>query len=370
MDDKFLVNSKIEASYLLQGGTFESIAEFDLFSFEVLSKYIQDKERIRDIVSSKAFAFEVMFIKWANGTIFEDFIDFFFENLRTALKYHKDEILKFYVELDLNIHEALVSYQDSAAIARTTNLENKRTIVKSGFSSLGDIIESSLYPQLKLLYSVLTCSKDSSLYGNKTNFSNGKIVSELIDSSEIIEDVLKKLLSDVSLNQWRNISNHSSYKYNKNSNSIFCEYGTNNNNSVTLTYEEFFELFKSIDCIQLLLKACLELSATELSVKKKITSDDEHYELTKESIMSQIGNVLAVLNYDVLSVDKILNQWKINITDVSSLGTAKFQELGNELIPYFMCMYKVHGVMMELEAFDTKGRTFQKMSLGDLSKIK
>lgn len=370
MDNKFLVNSKREASYLLQEVKFESIAEFDLFSFKVLSKYIQDEKRIRDIVSSKSFAFEVMFIKWINGTIFEDCLDFFFENLITALEYHKDEVLNFYVEFDLNVHEALVSYQDSATLASTAHLENKRTIVKSGFSLLGDIVESSLYPQLKLFYRVLTLSKDSSLYGNTTNFSNGKVVSELIDSSEVLDALFKKLLRDVPLNQWRNISNHSSYKYDKSSDSIFCEYGSNNNQSVTLKYEEFFELFKYIDCIHLFLKTCLQLSSAELDVKKEIISNDEIYELTKESIMSQIGNVLAILNYDVLSIGKTLNQWKINITDTSSLGVDKFRELGNELIPYFVCMYKVHGVMMELEIFDTKGRTFQKMSIGDYSKIK
>lgn len=370
MDDKFLINSQREASYLLKGVEFGSVAEFDLFSAEVLSKYINDERRIKDIVSCKSFAFEVMFIKWAKGTVYEDFIDLFFKNLRVALEYHKDEIRTFYAEFDLQIHEALVSYQDSAVLADTAHLENRRTIVKSGFSSLGEIVESSLYPQLQLVYRILTCSKESSLYGNKTNFSNGKVVSELIDSSDIIEAVFKTLLRGVPLNQWRNISNHSSYKYNKNSDSIFCEYGNNNNSSVTLKYEDFFELFKSIDCIQILLKTCLELSSTELAVKKDVTTDDEHYELTIESIMSQIGNVFAVLNYDVLGVDKILNQWKIKITDVRSLGKAKFRELGNELIPYFICMYKVHGVMMELEIFDTKGRTFQKMSLGDYSKIK
>ncbi|MEL4341097.1 hypothetical protein AAEH92_10330 [Shewanella xiamenensis] len=370
MDDKFLINSQMEASYLLKGIEFESIAEFDLFSVKVLSKYINDEKRIKAIISSKAFAFEVMFIKWAKGTVYEDFIDFFFKNLRVALEDHKDEVRTFYAEFDLQIHEALVSYQDAAALANTAHLENRRTIIKSGFSSLGEIVESSLYPQLQLVYRILTCSKESSLYGNKTNLSNGKVVSELINSSDVIDAVLKTLLRGVPLNQWRNISNHSSYKYSKNSDSIFCEYGNNNNSSVTLKYEDFFELFKAIDCIQILLKICLELSSTELEVKKDVTTDDEYYELTIESIMSQIGNVFAVLNYDVLGVDKILNQWKIKITDVRSLGKIKFQELGNELIPYFVCMYKVHGIMMELEIFDTKGRTFQKMSLGDYSKIK
>ena len=134
MNDKFLINSQMEASHLLKGIKFQSIAEFDLFSVEVLSKYINDEKRIKDIVSCKSFAFEVMFIKWAKGTVYEDFIDFFFENLRVALEYHKDEVRAFYTEFDLQIHEALVSYQDSAALANTAHLENKRTIIKSGFS--------------------------------------------------------------------------------------------------------------------------------------------------------------------------------------------------------------------------------------------
>lgn len=372
MEDKALIYAKSEASYLLQGITFQSISEFELFSFELLNEYIIDKDRLADIVNSKSFACEVMFLKWANGTVFEDFVNFFFKNLRTAQKFHSDDTVKCYVDFDLKFHEALVSYQDSAAMSlvNATSLENKRTMVKSAFNSIGDIIESSLYPQLNLLYRILTCSKDSCLYSNNTDLNSGKIVSELIDSSEVIEAVLKRLLSNVPLNQWRNISNHSSYQYDKASDSIFCEYGTNNNNSVTLKYEELWELFKSIDCIQILLKTCLELSSFELVEMKRNVIDDERYEVTRESIMSQIGNLLAVLNYDVLSVEKILNQWKINISDVSSLGVIKFRELGSELIPYFAYMYKYHGIIMELEIFDIKGRTFQKMSLGDISKLK
>jgi len=367
MDDTFLSESKREASALLRGDTFGSIAEFDLHSIDLLNKYIKDKGSLKFIVSSKAFAYEVMFINGVKGTIFEDFMDLFFTNLNFALEDHKEDVLQYYVELDLNIHEALINYQDSAAIINVTNLENKRTIVKSGFTSLGDIIESSLYPQLELVYRVLTYSKGSSLYLNKNNFKKGKIVDELINSSEVIEAVLRQLLNGVALNHWRNISCHSSYKYNKTSDSIFCEFGTKNDKSVSLAYEEFFELIKSIDSIQILLKTCLELSSVELGVKKEIVSDDERYELTKESIMSQIGNALAILNYDVMSVEKILNQWKINIVDISSLGITKFREFGNELIPYFVCMYQVHGIVMELEVFDTKGRTFQRMSLGDIS---
>ena len=366
MSDKFLVNSTKEASYLLQGRGFGSIEEFDLFAYDALYKYIQDKERIKAIVKSKSFAYEVMFIKWATGTVFEDFICYFFDNLRIALKDHKEEILKLYVDSDLNIHEALVNYQDSAAMVNDINIENKRTKVKAGFNSIGDIIESSLYPQLKLLYGILQFSKKSSFYGKKTSFSNGRIVSELIQSSEVVEAVLEKLLINVPLNQWRNISNHASYKYNKNSDTIICEYGSKNQYSISVKYEEFFELFKSIDCIQLLLKTCLELSGFELCIKKEINNDDGRYELTKESIMSQVGNILAIFNYDVLSVDKVLNHWKINITDVNSLGINTFRELGNELGPYFLCMYKCHGLITELEVFDTKGRTFQKMSIGNL----
>ncbi|EPF7769912.1 hypothetical protein M2H38_20370 [Vibrio vulnificus] len=370
MIEEFLINSKREASFLTQGLKFESISEFDLFSFEVLSKYIHGKERVEDIVSSKSFAFEVMFIKWANGTVFIDFMDFFFANLRVALEHHEEEVLKLYIDCDLGIHEALVSYQDTAAMSSTaTNVDNKRTKVKAGFNSLGDMIESSLYPQLKLIYGVLTLSKSSSLYGKNTNLSNGKMVTELIESSEVVSSVLSSLLLDVSLNQWRNISNHASYRYTKSSDSISCEYGSNNSHSISFKYDEFGKLLKSVDCIQILLKSCVELSSFDLCVKKHTNNNDDRYELTKESVMSQIGNILAILDYDILSVDKVLNHWKINITDVNSLGVSAFRELGRELIPYFLCMYKLYGVFVELEVFDNKGRTFQKLSLGNIGSM-
>ncbi|HIF5857569.1 hypothetical protein [Vibrio parahaemolyticus] len=369
MDENFLINSKREASFLLQGRKFDSISEFDLFSYEVLSKYVHGKERIEAIVKSKSFSFEVMFIRWAEGTVFIDFIDFFFANLRIALEYHAEEVLELYVNCDIDIHEALISYQDFAVMSSITSVDNKRTKVKGAFSSLGDVIESSLYPQLRLVYGVLTLSKDSSLYGKKTNLSDGKIVSELIESSEVVRATLNSLLLNVSLSQWRNISNHASYRYIKSSDSILCEYGKNNTSSISFEYHKLGELLKSVDSIQILLKTCVELSSFDLCIKKHTDNNDERYELTKESVMSHIGNVLAILDYEVLSLDKVLNNWKINIVDVNSLGVNAFRELGCELMPYFLCMFKLYGVFVELEVFDTYGNTFHKLSLGRVESV-
>lgn len=363
MTDDFLIQSKQEASFLKQGHKFRSISEFDLFSREVLSDYIPCNDRIDYIISTKSFAFEIMFIKWADGTVFKDFMDFFFTNLRVALEHHEEDILKLYISSDLDIHEALVSYQDSAAMSSTTSVSNKRTKVKAGFSSLGDMIESSLYPQLRLVYGVLILSKASSLYGKKSNLSDGKIVSELIESSEVMKATLSSILFNVPLNQWRNISNHASYRYVKSSDSVICEYGSNNNHTVSFKYRELKQLLKSVDCIQILLKVCSELPSFELDVKKHTDNTNERYELTQESLMSQIGNVLAILDYDVFSLDKALNNWKINITDINSLGVDAFRELARELVPYLLCMYKLYGVFIEIEVFDKHGQTFQKMAL-------
>lgn len=362
MNDDFIIRSKQEASFLLNGRKFKSVFEFDMFAREVLSKYIRRKDKLDNIVSTKLFTYEIMFVEWADGTVFKDFIDFFFVNLRVALEHHREDVLELYIKSDLDIHEALVSYQDSAVMSSMT-VNNKRTKVKAGFNSLGDMIECSLYPQLRLVYGVLTLSKDSSLYGKKDNPSNGKMVSELIESSEVMEATLRTILFNVSLNQWRNISNHASYKYVKSSDSVLCKYGSNNNQTVSFQYHQLRELLKAIDCIQILLKVCSELPNYELDVKKHTDNTNEGYELTKESLMSHVGNVLAILDYEVFSVDKVLNNWKINVTDLNSLGISAFRELAGELAPYFLCIYKLHGVFIELEVYDIKGQTFQKMSL-------
>ncbi|WP_421849325.1 hypothetical protein [Marinomonas sp.] len=280
-----------------------------------------------------------------------------------AVEHHKSYVVKLYLENDFLIHEALIGYQDSAALNSSINTENKRRFTKSAFNMLGDIIESSLYPQLNLLYRIFALSKESSIYGDNKTLTNGKIVSNLVESSEFFKYVLKDILHDVPLNQWRNISNHSSYSYNKETNSINCNYGQNNSKSVTLEFEGLINLSKYIDTIQILLKTCLELSGMILRIKDSIGIDEKRYEITEESILSQIGNMFAVLSYEIRDIEKNKSHWKINIIDQGSLGKSKFREFGKELTPFLACMYDLHGLLIDIEVFDINGRTFQKMSL-------
>ncbi len=372
MSYDFLYHSKDEMSYFINGVEFNSMLEFELFSHEVLSKYLKDHGVISELVKNKAFTYEIMFIKWASGTVFEDFIEFFFNHLRGALKSHKDDLINLYIECDLKVHNALVNYQDAASIAYKASFEHKRTKVTAMFTSFGHIIESSLYPQLNLIYGILKLSKESSLYNpdNKgRDFTGGRLVQDLISSSAVVEGVLKGLLMDVPLSQWRNISNHGSYKYNKESDSIVCYYGDKNKYSITLKYDDLFVLGKSIDMIQILLKTCLELSTCDLRIDEKTNIEYENYELTVESILSQIGNVLAIFSYELVNMEKESSNWKINIKDINSLGVDRFQELGNEIAIYFLLMYKFHGISMELEVFDCNGETFQKLSLRESNEI-
>ncbi|WP_369983303.1 hypothetical protein [Thalassolituus sp.] len=363
MEDLALISSRAEASSLLNGMEFKSIYEFEEFSEEMLRKYIVDKECIKTIAASKAFSFEIMFLKKIEGTFLEDFTKYFFNNFSLAVEHHKSDVIKIYLESDLLINEALVGYQDSASLNSSVNTENQRRLTKSAFNMFGDIIESSLYPQLNLLYKVFALSKDSSIYGDDKILTNGKIVSSLVESSELFKHVLKDILHNVPLNQWRNISNHSSYSYNKETSSVNCNYGHNNSRSVTLEFEELVDLLKSIDTIQILLKTCLELSSMMLRIKESIGIHEKRYELTEETILSQIGNMFAVLSYEIRDIEKNKSHWKINIIDQRSLGKAKFREFGKELIPYLACMYDLYGLLIDIEVFDIKGRTFQKMSL-------
>ncbi|WP_421849322.1 hypothetical protein [Marinomonas sp.] len=63
MENLALIKGLSEASRLLNGMKFKSIYDFEKFSEEILRKFIVDKECIKVIASSKAFSFEVMFLK-------------------------------------------------------------------------------------------------------------------------------------------------------------------------------------------------------------------------------------------------------------------------------------------------------------------
>ncbi|MCL1090972.1 hypothetical protein L2744_15465 [Shewanella profunda] len=343
-----------EVDYLKGIRQCMSDKDFKLLVASEFSKYIKNTTAVDHMVDSGSHAYELSTIlKMSNSLWFTSALDYFCSAFRSAMLQHPEEVIAIVEECYTKVHHSLANYHDAFFLQNHESVTQTRLKVRAYFRMLGDTLESVHFPHIQFMYQVLTKVPDSVLYGRKLKVSNGKAVSELLEINEL-RSALEGSLKDVSLSQWRNISHHSSYHYDASRDIVVCTYG--NNNTVELTFNELETLMVDFDTIQALLKICVDFPLMDFLGSFEF---DTSLELTVETLLSQLGNVLALNSYTLIGIDKVLNSWTINIEDTGMRGVKGFKSNGPMFFPY-IGLLSDKGINVTLELFTPSGASIQK----------
>ncbi|ELB2850416.1 hypothetical protein R8O04_23180 [Vibrio sp. 2094] len=328
--------------------------DFKLLVKNEFSKYIKNTTAVNHMIDSGSHAYELSTIlKMSNSVWFASALDYFCSAFRSAMLHHPEEVISIVEECYTKVHHSLANYHDAFFLQNYESLTQTRLKVRAYFRMLGDTLESVHFPHIQFMYQVLTKVPDSVLYGRKLQVSNGKAVSELLEINEF-RLALEGSLKNVSLSQWRNISHHSSYHYDTTRDLVICTYG--NDNKVELTFNELETLMVDFDTIQALLKICVDFPLMDFLGSFEF---DSSLELTVETLLSQLGNTLALNSYTLIGIDKVLNSWTINIEDTGMRGVKGFKSNGPMFFPYIGLLSE-KGINVTLELFTPAGTSIQK----------
>ncbi|OCH01848.1 hypothetical protein [Aliivibrio fischeri] len=343
-----------EVDYLKGIRQCMSDKDFKLLLVSEFSKYIKNTVAVNHMVDSGSHAYELSTIlKMSNSVWFTSVLDYFCSAFRAAMLQHPEEMITIVEECYTKVHHSLANYHDAFFLQNHESVTQTRLKVRAYFRMLGDTLESVHFPHIQFMYQVLTKAPGSVLYGRKLIVSNGKAVSELLEINEF-RLALEGSLKGVSLSQWRNISHHSSYHYDPSRDIVICTYG--NNNTVELTFNELEVLMIEFDTIQALLKICVDFPLMDFLGSFEF---DTSLELTVETLLSQLGNVFALNGYTLIGIDKVLNNWTINIEDTGMRGVKGFQSNGPMFFPYIGFLSE-KGINVTLELFTLSGISIQK----------
>ncbi|HHF3148113.1 TPA: hypothetical protein ACPJ10_004612 [Vibrio diabolicus] len=343
-----------EVDYLKGIRQCMSDKDFKLLVKNEFSRYIKNTTAVNYMVDSGSHAYELSTIlKMSNSVWFSSALDYFCSAFRSAMLQHPEEVIAIVEECYTKVHHSLANYHDAFFLQNHESVTQKRLKVRAYFRMLGDTLESVHFPHIQFMYQVLTKVPDSVLYGRKLKVSNGKAVSELLEINEF-RFALEGSLKNVSLSQWRNISHHSSYHYDTSRDIVSCTYG--NDNKVEITFNEFETLMVDFDTIQALLKICVDFPLMDFLGSFEF---DTSLELTVETLLSQLGNVLALNSYTLIGIDKVLNSWTINIEDTGMRGVKGFKSNGPMFFPY-IGLLSDKGINVTLELFTPTGTSIQK----------
>ncbi|EBH2787445.1 hypothetical protein FLQ72_005101, partial [Salmonella enterica] len=300
---KIIKDSGVDIDRLIQLKSNLPPLVFMKLSFLYFSKYLENKKIIPQILSSGNYTYELSIIwEMENETWFTHSLKFFLSHAHNAFKKNRSEFIKCIESHYPSIHEALENYHDTCFLYNINCKLQNREIVRGYFRMMGDTIESTHYLLLQFIYDTLTLSNSSPIYNRNRDISHGKMIAELLNI-EYFDVLLNKNLNNIPLNQWRNISQHSSYKYNKTTEEIILSYGKNS--SAHIKIYELEKVMVKLNILQKWLKIAFEF--TYLEFIDSIDIHKEELKITNESLLSQLGNILPLNGYSVLGIDKILN---------------------------------------------------------------
>lgn len=354
--ETILTASSSDVDHLAELRSHMDSNDFNLLCYQQFSKYIKNSKVIKFMVESGNNTYELSRLLEMEGKPwFGGAIKFFCMSFDSAMKNNKDEVVEIVNKTYPDIHESLKNYHDSFFLQQH-KIEQPRHQVRAYFRMMGDTIESVFYPHVQCIYQIMTLDPSSKLYGRPLRVSSGKAVSELLQISEFSE-ALSKNLENISLNQWRNISQHSSYSYESKTDKIICKYGKES--VIRVSLEELVSILLRMNVLQSLLKICIEFPILDHMEKFDLGADSE---ITTETLLSQLGNAFSLNGYKVLEIQRNDEQLKINIKDTRNRGIDGFKT-DFEMFKAPITILMHNGISTTIELFNASERSIQKVHI-------
>lgn len=355
---KVIKDSSSDINYLIKMKSSLTSLEFSNLSFVHFSSYLENKKIIPKILNNGSYTYELSIIwKMKNEAWFTDSLKYFLSHARNAFKHKKSEFIDSIESYYPKIHEALENHHDTCFIYKENSDLQNREIIRSYFRMIGDMIESTHYLLLRFVYNTLILSDKSPIFKRDKNISYGKVVFELLNI-DFFDYLLRENLKGISLNQWRNISQHSSYKYNHEKSEVICTYGKGS--FISLNVSEVKDLIIKLNTLQKWLKIAFDF--TYLEFIESINIYEKNLKITNESLLSQLGNILPLNNYSILDIDKILDNWTIKIKDNDRLGVEVFRE-SLRLFHPILIGFHLNKIRLTIELFNVNGDSIHKLYL-------
>jgi len=214
--------------------------------FNTFEPYVEDKKRLHEYVDFGIFTFDYVHFKGVvEGTIFEDALALILSMFKQAYSIDPDSTSELYRQNYYEIAKGLAGYTQTALInndAERPETERIDIFVRKAFTIIGDNIEGSLQPHLRLLDGIQRICNGKPVRDAKL----GIVSNDIISSDNIFRAAYKDLFFDISVSQWRNIACHNDYVVNLND-SIDVTYGGTTKCYASFSRDDLIRVLTTLD---------------------------------------------------------------------------------------------------------------------------
>jgi hypothetical protein len=189
---------------------------------------------------------------------------------------------------------------------------SERDKISYYFKVIDETLEGTFKPRLKLLDKLINLKLHHSIPDNSTS-DFGKLIRDFPDQMKSDANLfLEDPIFSISTNQWRNIAAHKSFIINKND--IVAEYGRNNIQTLTISYDNFYKILDWIQDICRVIR--LGQVLTHLSCIEEIVSElggTEDINIRFESSLLHIIHNMQIVGFKFVSTEDLGDTFSLNV---------------------------------------------------------
>ncbi|MDE0371426.1 MAG: hypothetical protein OXI73_02615 [Rhodospirillales bacterium] len=267
------------------------------------------------------------------------------EGYRNASEIDGNRLFHTLANLQKTLLRASGHFVSVAMLDRMTVRSKTQVFAKNCFRNIGDMIESSLFPFLKLRLNVLRFASGT-IRGSRDacDLSLGSTVAELVATDP---ELYSPAPPNVPLSQWRNIAFHGSY--NVRGESIRCRFGNRHLNQFECTPTQLLDTVRYVNDVYYVHKAAYELYSIDnvdklLQVIKVSNQNDEALDLDLDF------NNDAIFAYSIVACGFRIRKagrrgvyWRLVLLDLHGrTKTGCEMVLKKALAPYLIHLRSLH----------------------------
>jgi len=209
-------------------------------------------------------------------------------------------------------------------------------LVKSSLRDIGDIIESSLFPFMRLRLKVVGVKEEADEAHHRIDdLSLGATVAELLS---VDRDLYCPTPFEITLSQWRNIAYHSDYKVV--GDTVICEYGHRRpKQTFECSVTRLLEIFRYVDNVYYLHKVAYEIFCTDniQSLARAIWPTSDHSGLSEFTTDAAMAYSIVASGFCVLNAARKRSQWAFVLLDRHNRNKSEIKlALQEALVPYLL----------------------------------
>jgi hypothetical protein len=284
---------------------------------ELLEPYFENREMLEKYAINTLLGDSILLMKIRKDKFFFDKFKKCIETYRSAKNKKQKECFKSCAFFFNAIIETEIKFWSVANLEVDKNKLELEDALHECLKNIGEIIEGLTKPFLKTFLCQVRISYGINELNSVRAMDLGQVVAELIKKSNCAE-LFSPPPWNISLSQWRNIAyNHSAKINNEN---ILCMYGREHNlKKIELTKDEMIKAIRVIYNIYSVLKLVYTVFYIDniQDIMKYATIPEK--EPREESIFLNFTLGLASLGYEVVEINKNIEEANLVIRDVSDL---------------------------------------------------